>query len=158
MSDKKKALFDSLVKKVEGIVSGGEIEPYERLRSVCKLLKEEVAHYNWVGFYIVDKKNKNELFLGPYEGEPTVHTRIPFGKGICGQAAAVEKPFLVQDVSQETNYLACSMKTKSEVVLPIFKGGEFVAELDIDSHMKNAFDDLDLDFLKRVCDIVSALF
>jgi len=97
------------------------------------LLVENVPHYDWVGFYLVDKAKK-ELVLGPFVGEPTEHVRIPFGRGICGQAAERRTTFVVQDVSKEGNYLACSPKVKSEIVIPLFKGGEIIGELDIDSH------------------------
>jgi GAF domain-containing protein len=116
-----------------------------------------VSYYSWVGFYVVDKDRKNELVLGPFEGEPTEHTRIPFGRGICGQAAALRETFLVQDVSKETNYLSCSANVKSEIVIPIFKKGKVVGELDIDSHVLSPFTKEDEAFLKKISEIVSKI-
>jgi len=129
----------------------------EKLRDICELLRKRVDHYDWVGFYLVE--GDETLVLGPFSGEPTVHVRIKFGEGICGQAAALKKPFLVQDVSRENNYLSCSPLVKSELVVPIFKGEVLVGELDIDSHKLAPFNDEDLKFLQDVCKIVSdALF
>src|SRR5208337_3246542 len=98
--------FDFLAKRISEALKGVEGRDW-KLKTVCRLLKENVPHYNWVGFYIVDEKRTNELVLGPFEGEPTEHTRIPFGRGICGQAAQLERTFLVQDISKEKNYLSC---------------------------------------------------
>jgi GAF domain-containing protein len=128
------------------------------LAAICELLAREVPHYDWVGFYLVDPERPQELVLGPFEGAPTEHTRIAFGQGICGQAAATELTFVVQDVSQETNYLSCSPHVRSEIVVPIFKDGAVVGELDIDSHELAPFTDADPAFLEAVCAEVARLF
>jgi GAF domain-containing protein len=134
----RKTLFNVLTKKTNEVLKS-KSKKDEKLRAVCTLLKENVPHYNWVGFYQVDRRTQDELVLGPYKGEPTEHVRIPFGKGICGQAAKTKTTFLVQDVSKETNYLSCSSNVKSELVVPIFKNGQIVGELDIDSHALSPF-------------------
>lgn len=153
----KRQLFDFLLGKVGDLVeksSGME----ETLTAICKLLKDNCAQYDWVGFYLVDQSGKKELILGPFAGEPTEHVRIPFGKGICGQAAAKKETLIIQDVSTETNYLACSPKVKSEAVAPVVKAGNIVGELDIDSHCCSAFTEADEKFLNQVCKTVSKLF
>ena len=127
------------------------------LKNTCNLLKESVPHYNWVGFYMVDPDREEELVLGPYVGAATEHTRIKFGQGICGQAAASGKTFVVDDVSKESNYLSCSLYVKSEIVLPIYREGVLLGELDIDSHTPSAFDKSDGNFLQKVCDIISGI-
>lgn len=152
----KSELLGFLAKRV-GEVLESRANRDEKLGTVCRLLKDKVSYYSWVGFYIVDKERKNELVLGPFEGEPTEHTRIPFGRGICGQAAAVRETFLVQDVSKETNYLSCSANVKSEVVIPIFKKGKVVGELDIDSHVLSPFTKEDEAFLKKISEMVSKI-
>ena len=129
----------------------------EILIEICRYLGTEIAHYNWVGFYIADPE-KQELNLGPYYGAPTEHIQIPFGRGICGQAAKDLKTIIVQDVADESNYLACSIDVKSEIVIPIFKDGQFVAELDIDSHQKNSLSNKDRDFLEKIGRDIAALF
>ena len=129
----------------------------EKLKKICDILKNSVDYYDWVGFYITDEQ-QNELVLGPFTGEPTEHSRIPFGRGICGQAAERKETFVVQDVSQETNYISCSPLVKSEIVVPILKNDKIIGELDIDSHTQSPFTDDDKRFLEDVCSIVSQLF
>ncbi len=122
-------------------------------REICKNLKREIPHFDWVGFYLSD--GNQHLTLAEYEGEDTIHTKIRFGEGICGQAALTEKTFIVQDVTKESNYLSCSYKVKSEIVVPIIKNGKLIGEIDIDSHTINAFDKSDKEFLERIAFIVA---
>lgn len=130
----------------------------EKLQDICRYLADEVEVFDWVGFYLVDPEAERELVLGPYVGEETDHTRIPFGTGICGQAADTEETFVVQDVSKAENYLACSVDVKSEIVVPVMKEGKFVAELDIDSHTKDVMTKQHRKLLEEICDIVASLF
>jgi GAF domain-containing protein len=146
-------LVSKLLTETEMILSKGSSDP---LYAVCKLLRDRVDHYDWVGFYLVDCEKERELVLGPYVGEPTEHTNIGFGQGICGQAADTGKLFLIQDVSREDNYLSCSPEVRSEIVLPIFHEGMLVGELDIDSHQFEPFSDLDTELLGGICAIVSS--
>lgn len=125
--------------------------------STSQLLKSEVSHYDWVGFYILDSQN-NQLVLGPYTGAATDHTHIPVGKGICGQVAASKQTIVVQDVTKQDNYLACSMDVQSEIVVPILKDGQFVAEIDIDSHAYAPFTSEDELFLSAIAEKLSDLF
>ncbi len=145
-----------LVEEVEAIADS-DLSSSEKLKAICSLLRNCVSHYSWVGFYLVDKAKQNELLLGSFSGEPTTHTRIPFGKGICGQAAHHKKTIVAQDISQESNYLSCSPNVKSEIVIPIFRNDIIVGELDIDSHIVSAFTSEDEVFLQRICDIVSRI-
>ncbi|MFW6040297.1 MAG: GAF domain-containing protein [Thermoplasmatota archaeon] len=124
----------------------------DKLQKISDLLKCKVSYYDWVGFYLVEK---GRLVLGPFSGEPTEHTKIDFGEGICGQAAETEENFVVQDVSQETNYLSCSPKVKSEIVIPILKDGKVIGELDIDSHETSPFTIEDEKMLGKICDEVA---
>ena len=152
----KKSRFDALKKKIEEILAPSSAH-WEKEQAICELLRKDVPHYDWVGFYFIDPKNRSELVLGPFSGEPTEHKRIKFGEGICGQAAETRDIFIVQDVSKETNYLSCSPDVRSEIVVPIFKNGEIVGELDIDSHRINPFTDEDREFLSWVCEKVAEL-
>ncbi|UCD94251.1 MAG: GAF domain-containing protein [Candidatus Zixiibacteriota bacterium] len=149
-------LFDTLLERIKAITAIASNKEF-KLEVVCNLLSKNIAGYDWVGFYRVDKSRKRELVLGPFVGEPTEHVRIPFGKGICGRAADSEETFLVQDVTKEDNYLACSPKVRSEIVVPIFRNGELVGELDIDSHTPSAFSKKDSEFLSKVGELVSHL-
>ena len=147
-------------KKIENDVQDILEQPGDldtKLEKVCKYLKENVEYYDWVGFYFVDPRKKDELVLGPYAGDPTIHTRIKFGEGICGQAAVTKKVFIVDDVSKEENYLACSPDVKSEIVVPIFKNGEIKGELDIDSHTRSAFTEKDRHILENIAAMISKL-
>lgn len=147
--------FDSLRIEIKKILNE-ETGKDEKLKKICRFLKEEVYYYNWVGFYMADN-DRRELTLGPFEGEDTEHKRIKFGSGICGQAAERKKTFLVKDISKEKNYLACSPLVKSEIVVPVFKNGELVAEIDIDSHFIDAFDEEDKKFLEDLAIEVSKI-
>jgi L-methionine (R)-S-oxide reductase len=149
--------FATLLIAVREIMASASGTRDEKLRAICALLEREVAHYDWVGFYLVDPARERELVLGPFVGAPTEHTRIAFGQGICGQAADTEMTFVIQDVSQETNYLSCSPHVKSEIVVPIFKDGAVVGEIDIDSHALAPFTDVDNAFLEQAATLVAAL-
>ncbi len=147
-----------LSNEVNKIVQDTDQSREEKLQQICQLLSTNVDVFDWVGFYLVDPDTERELVLGPYVGEATDHTRIPFGKGICGQAAETNETFVVQDVSQADNYLSCSIHVKSEIVVPVKKDGKFIAELDIDSHTKDAITEQHQAMLEEVCDKVSKLF
>jgi len=153
MDDK---IFKALTTKAETIANSDNSNQ-EKLQQICDLLFEEIDGYDWVGFYIVDPEKERELVLGPFAGEPTDHVRIPFGKGICGQAAETEKTFIVDDVNAENNYLSCSIHVKSEIVLPIFRNGKVIGELDLDSHETGRFTEKDESFLKKISDISEPL-
>lgn len=126
----------------------------EKLTHICQLLVDEVEYCNWVGFYF-HAPNTEELHLGPYVGEPTEHTVIPFGRGICGQVAQNGKTFVVPDVQQQDNYLSCSSATVAEIVVPLFKDGTLVGQIDIDSHHINPFTTEDVQFLEQLMQKVS---
>lgn len=149
-------IFETLKQHVETIISNTENPVNKRLLQVCELLETHVNHYNWVGFYFKNG-NKEELILGPYVGTPTDHTIIPFGKGICGQVAVSNKNFVVPDVTAQDNYIACSIKVKAEIVIPIFVHGENIGQIDIDSNTPDPFTEKDERFLEFVCDRVASI-
>jgi L-methionine (R)-S-oxide reductase len=110
------------------------------MEGIAKLLHQKMLRYNWVGFYMLEKDGKQDvLVLGPFRGTMTPHTRIPLNQGICGAAASTGKTIIIDDVSADSRYLACSLETKSEIVVPVFVGKKVVGELDIDSHFPAAF-------------------
>ncbi|WP_445664099.1 GAF domain-containing protein [Fodinibius sp. AD559] len=158
MKQKEGKNYESLVNTVSQIMGRDGTSRDQKLQQTCELLAENVEAFDWVGFYLVDPDSERELVLGPYVGEETDHTRIPFGKGICGQAAETNETFMVQDVSKEDNYLACSVQVEAEIVVPVKKDGEFVAELDIDSHKKDSMTEEHRKMLEKICKIVSPLF
>jgi GAF domain-containing protein len=112
----------------------------ELMQSMVKLLHERMLKYNWVGFYLLEPGAQPPmLVLGAFEGAMTPHTRIPLNQGICGAAASSGQTVVIDDVSKDPRYLACSLETKSEIVVPVFVHGKVVGELDIDSHFQAAF-------------------
>lgn len=113
------------------------------------LIADRLSHYNWVGFYMLDPGDESALVLGPFRGAPTEHIRIPVTEGICGAAVAHGETVIVDDVSADPRYLACSLETKSEIVVPIRMHGKIVGEIDIDSHELNAFSAEDRYFLEE---------
>jgi len=153
MLDKKKN-FELIINHLKSVINKNNEKEYI-LYVVCKTLVDTIDYYDWVGFYLVDSDDDKMLVLGPYIGDPTDHTRIPFGKGVCGQAAEKKETIVIQDVSSENNYLSCSPVVKSEIVVPILKDGRVVGELDIDSHQKSPFTDEDSIFLNKICDFIA---
>ena len=114
--------------------------PQELMRAMAKLLHERMLKYNWVGFYMLEPGAQPPmLVLGAFEGAMTPHTRIPLNQGICGAAASSGQTVVVDDVNKDPRYLACSLETKSEIVVPVFAHGKVMGELDIDSHFPAAF-------------------
>lgn len=112
----------------------------EFMQAMVKVLHERMLKYNWVGFYLLEPGAQPPmLVLGAFEGAMTPHTRIPLHQGICGAAASSGQTVVVDDVNQDPRYLACSLETKSEIVVPVFAHGNVVGELDIDSHFAAAF-------------------
>jgi len=124
--------------------ASGSVE--DLMWEVVKLLHDRMLKYNWVGFYMLENPPTTRppvLVLGPFQGAMTPHTRIPLNQGICGAAASTGKTVVVDDVRKDPRYLACSIETKSEIVVPIFAKGKVVGELDIDSHFPAAFGESD---------------
>ena len=113
---------------------------HDLMQRMVKLLHDRMLKYNWVGFYMLEPGAQPPvLVLGSFEGAMTPHTRIPLNQGICGAAASSGQTVVVDDVSKDPRYLACSLETKSEIVVPVFVHGKVVGELDIDSHFPAAF-------------------
>lgn len=129
----------------------------EKLLSVCQILNTSISYYNWVGYYFANHETQT-LHLGPYVGAETDHTVIPFGKGICGQVAVSNANFVVDDVTAQDNYIACSITVKSEIVVPLFVNGKNIGQIDIDSHIINAFTIEDEKFLEFVNTEVAKIY
>lgn len=147
--------FEQLKSPIEKIIQSDK-KVSQKLFNICELLEAEIPYYNWVGFYFRNGE-KEELKLGPYVGEPTDHTIIPFGKGICGQVAVSNQNFVVPDVSAQDNYIACSITVKAEIVIPIFVNGENIGQIDIDSNTADPFTKADEQFLEFVCEQVATI-
>jgi GAF domain-containing protein len=141
--------------KIDQIIDSEE-SVRSKLREVCELLKKSIPHYHWVGFYFVNGRKK-ELKLAEFSGKPTEHTIIPFGKGICGQVAVSNENFVVQDVTEQDNYISCGIDVRSEIVVPVFVNGQNVGQIDVDSHDASPFKQEDEKLLEYVCSRVGEL-
>ena len=119
-----------------------------------EVLDKQIQYYNWTGLYWMNDL-KGQLELGAYVGEATDHTSIPYGKGICGQVAISGATFEVPDVHAQDNYLACSLATKSEIVVPIYMEEKLIGQIDIDSHELDPFTAEDHALLEWVAEFIA---
>ncbi len=119
-----------------------------------EIMARRLPRYNWVGFYMLDRADPQTLVLGPYRGASTEHTRIPVSQGICGAAVAQEATVIVDDVMEDPRYLACSLETRSEIVVPIRVRGKIAGEIDVDSHTLKAFGQPDRVFLEACAALI----
>ena len=138
--------FAEHIASIDAAVAAEADVPAAMDRAVS-MLKERVPEYPWVGIYLLEG---DELVLGPYRGKPSPHTRIALGRGICGAAATEKATIVVDDVNADPRYLACSVETKSEIVVPIMDGERVLGEIDIDSDRAAAFGDADRQLLEAV--------
>ena len=123
-------------------------------QSIVEAIARRLPYYNWTGFYMLDPGDPQTLVLGPFVGDPTPHVRIPVTEGICGAAVATGETVIVDDVNADPRYLSCSIKTRSEIVVPIYARQSIAGEIDIDSHNLAAFTEVDRAFLEGVAGIV----
>lgn len=143
--------YSTLAVRIARAISA-ERDRASALRKAVQLLKDNVPHYTWVGIYLLEG---HDLVLGPFIGRPSPHTRIPLGSGICGAAAAEKATIIVDDVNADPRYLACSIETRSEIVVPIMQGERVLGEIDIDSDRAAAFGPRDRELLERVAAAVA---
>jgi L-methionine (R)-S-oxide reductase len=141
--------YQALIPQVEALISG-EPDQYANLANVAAALREAFGFF-WVGFYLV---KDGQLVLGPFQG-PIACTRINFGKGVCGTAWKEGKTQLVPDVDAFPGHIACSSASKSEIVVPVFKGSEVIMVLDVDSDQLADFDETDQKYLEELMGILS---
>jgi len=147
------AAFDTIISEVRRFA--GTADDFTALQQFCvDQIADRLSYYNWVGFYMLDPSDASVLVLGPYRGAPTEHTRIPVTEGICGAAVAQGETVIVEDVTRDPRYLACSLETRSEIVVPIRANGAIVGEIDIDSHELDAFGQEDRAFLEQCAEIL----
>ena len=145
---------DEVLNKVRRAIADAPTHT-DAMRDAVRELKEHMPHYNWVGIYLIDG---NELALGPFLGKPSPHTRIPLNQGICGAAASQKQTIIVDDVNADSRYLACSLDTRSEIVVPIMRGAEVLGEIDIDSDKHAAFGVADRELLETAAGLIALKF
>jgi len=139
---------ENLAAQAAALVSGQQdiIANAANLSSFLFYALEEV---NWVGFYFL---RGSELIVGPFQGRPAC-VSIPMGKGVCGTAAETQKVLRVADVHAFEGHIACDVDSRSEIVLPLVRNGELIGVLDLDSPVKNRFDEKDERLLQKIADI-----
>ncbi len=138
---------EQIVRAIEGAP-----DAQTAMQEAVRLLKEQLPHYTWVGIYLLEGE---DLVLGPFLGKPSPHTRIPLNRGICGAAASEKATIVVDDVNADPRYLACSLETRSEIVVPIMRGARVLGEIDIDSDKKAAFGPADRDLLEAAAALLA---
>ena len=145
----KEERYEALIPQLKSLIST-ETDQIANYANVSAALKE-VFDFLWVGFYRVSDK---VLVLGPFQG-PIACTRIAFGKGVCGFAWQEGKTVIVPDVDQFPGHIACSSRSKSEIVVPVVKEANIIAVLDVDSQLLNNFDEIDAKYLEIICALLS---
>lgn len=143
--------YAETLKNIDKLLAA-EPDAARAMEGVVRTLEASVPHYTWVGIYLL---YGNELVLGPFVGKPSPHTHIPVGRGICGAAAAEKATIVVDDVNADPRYLACSLDTKSEIVVPIMLAGNVLGEIDIDSDRIAAFGQADRELLEHVAALLA---
>ena len=141
MTDKQ-ARYEEAAKEIAAVIDS-EPNLIARMATVSNILHHTFDHYFWTGFYLVDPDKPDELVIGPYQGTMGC-LRIPFGKGVCGAAAATGETQIVEDVHAFPGHIACDARSESEIVVPVFDGaGKLIAVFDVDSAEKAQFDEAD---------------
>ncbi|REG83596.1 GAF domain-containing protein [Algoriphagus antarcticus] len=142
--------YGAILPQIEALISG-EPDLYANLANISAALKEAFDFF-WVGFYLV---KENQLVLGPFQG-PIACTRISLGKGVCGTACQEGKTMLVPDVDAFPGHIACSSASKSEIVVPVFRGEQVAMVLDVDSDQLDDFDAVDQEYLERLMGVLGS--
>lgn len=145
----KEEKFTLAIKQLKALLDG-EDDRIANLSNASAFLNQFLENINWVGFYLVKDE---QLVLGPFQGLPAC-VRIPLGKGVCGTAAANKRTERVADVHQFPGHIACDAASNSEIVVPLIKDNIVIGVLDIDSPIKNRFDEMDEAFLEEFVEIL----
>jgi L-methionine (R)-S-oxide reductase len=141
--------YELVIRQLRSLIEG-ETNFIANLANAAALLNHFLQEINWVGFYLTEG---DELVLGPFQGLPAC-VRIPFGKGVCGTAAKNKKTIIVPDVHLFPGHIACDAASQSEIVVPMMKDGNVIGVLDIDSPIKNRFDEIDQQYLEKFVEVM----
>ena len=145
----KRERYAEAAKEIAAVLEG-ETNLTARMATVSNILHHAFDHYFWTGFYVVDPDKPEELVVGPYQGTMGC-LRIPFGKGVCGAAAATREVQIVEDVHAFPGHIACDARSQSEIVVPVFDAdGGLIAVFDVDSDQKAMFDETDAEGLEAI--------
>ncbi|MGM0838135.1 MAG: GAF domain-containing protein [Bacillota bacterium] len=144
--------YELVIKQLQALIAD-EPSFIANLSNASALLNVFLDQINWVGFYLTE--GESMLVLGPFQGLPAC-VRIPFGRGVCGTAAANAKTELVADVHAFPGHIACDSASQSEIVVPMVKDGKVIGVLDIDSPIKERFDEVDRKYLEKFVEVLLA--
>jgi GAF domain-containing protein len=137
--------YGLLNQQLQGLIDN-ETDAIANLANAAALLWQELPKINWVGFYLLKQE---QLVLGPFQGKPAC-SRIPMGEGVCGTAAAMGRAIVVADVHRFPGHIACDLASKSEIVVPLWRDGQLLGLLDIDSPVVDRFDYVDQQGLEEL--------
>jgi len=146
--------YEDVLRQLRAAISRSPSHDEAMLQAV-NILKNKMSDYSWVGIYLLDG---DHLQLGPFLGKPSPHTRIPLNQGICGAAASSRQTIVVDDVDADPRYLACSLETRSGIVVPIMNASRVIGEIDIDSDKKAAFGPADRELLEATAAMLAGKF
>ena len=146
----KQELFRQLIGAADALTAG-EPNAIANMANISALLWESLPDLNWAGFY---RNVGGELVLGPFQGRAAC-IRIPFGKGVCGAAAATLEPQCVEDVHSFPGHIACDSASESELVVPVVHEGRLIAVIDLDSPRKARFDSADVDGCSKLAQLLA---
>ncbi|TYS69220.1 GAF domain-containing protein [Sutcliffiella horikoshii] len=146
--------YELVLKQLQALIAD-EPNFIANLSNASSLLNVFLTEVNWVGFYLTDESKQDMLVLGPFQGLPAC-VRIPFGRGVCGTAASSMETQLVADVHAFPGHIACDAASQSEIVVPMVVDGKVIGVLDIDSPIKDRFDELDKVYLEKFVSILLA--
>ena len=144
-------MYELLLKQIEAVIDK-DIPLVSNLANISALLYT-MEDINWAGFYLFDK---GRLVLGPFQGEVAC-TIIPLGKGVCGTSAERKETIIVDNVHEFKGHIACSSKSKSEIVVPIIKANNLIGVIDIDSPIYSRFSNSEKEFLEKVATLIAGL-
>ncbi len=149
LSADKRLRYGELAEEIAAVLEG-EPDLTARMATVASMLHHAFDAFFWTGFYVVDPAKGDELRVGPYQGTLGC-LRIPFGRGVCGAAAAERRTVIVEDVDAFPGHIACDSRSKSEVVVPVVdRTGRLIAVLDVDSDRPAAFDETDAQGIEAI--------
>jgi L-methionine (R)-S-oxide reductase len=148
--ESKEKNYELVLKQLKALIED-EKNSIANLSNASALLNQFLDEVNWVGFYLTE--DENELVLGPFQGLPAC-VRIPFGRGVCGTAAANSETQRIADVHLFPGHIACDAASQSEIVVPMIKDNKVIGVLDIDSPIKDRFNEIDQKYLEKFVEVL----
>ena len=152
-SSQKEDSYQNIIQQLESTFSDSAISSSKELFQLVVDLLSKLPNFHWTGIYLLEDAT-NELILEYYVGKTTEHTRIPVGEGVCGSAIAERTDKVIEDVEKEENYLACSLGTRSEIVVLIEDGDKIIGQIDVDSDNVGDFDEIDRNYLRQISKLI----